>query len=266
MSFIRVSDPEQAAAIAAGEDPKKIPDTPGLPDPIDLDNMDRLETEYFFISSAYHIKKPEFLEVARRVADEFLEKVKKEHPQLDEIYPVYQTENLDDPRLNKFYGYIGDTAWNILAGQGYDMEHFSTFFQGIWCQEHYKHSSMEEHTHGFGSQIIGFYFLETPDRSCNIMLHDPRPAKTQIGLPERKNSEVNLASNAVFFKPEEGTFFFTNSWLAHSFTRSAAVKPMKFIHFVIGVLPNQSGPPPKNQNYTDNFSTQQPPAPADEVI
>jgi hypothetical protein len=48
------------------------------------------------------------------------------------------------------------------------------------------------------------------------------------------------ASRLINFKPEPGMLIFTNSWLAHSFTRHAAKKPIQFVHFNLAV--QQAGP------------------------
>ena len=99
------------------------------------------------------MSKPEFLKDVKNVVKEHLDKIKKEVP-LDEIYPVRMTGNLfNDPRMEEFSKYIGQTSWNILADQGYDMNPLNTFFTEMWCQEHHKHSLMEQHSHGYGAQI-----------------------------------------------------------------------------------------------------------------
>ena len=211
--------------------------------------QDQLDTQYYFPSTTYSILKTEFLDNVAAVADEHLSHIKKEFPQPDEIYPVYQTGPLfNDARMNEFLKYIGSTAWNILESQGFYMTEFNTVFHELWCQEHYKYSGHEEHTHGHGAQLIGFYFLETPENCSNIVLHDPRPAKKQINLPEQNVDNVTLGSNMVHFKPFPGLLFFTNAWLPHSFSRNASEKPMRFIHFTIGVqqiLPNIQADPPE---------------------
>ena len=189
----------------------------------------------YFPTLIYTINKPEFLEVARIVCDEHIEKAKADHD-LNEIYPVYMTGSFyDDPRMAQLSDFIGQTAWGILAGQGAAMNGLSTYFSEMWCQQHYKHSSMEQHVHGFGSQIVGFYFTQTPEDCSRVVFHDPRAGKVTSCLPE---ADVNLAtpsSMMINFKPEPGMLIFTNSWLPHSFTRHAAEDPIQFIHFNLGV-------------------------------
>jgi uncharacterized protein (TIGR02466 family) len=109
-------------------------------------------------------------------------------------------------------------------------------FTEMWTQEHYKHSAMDAHVHGFGSQIVGFYFLETPEGCSNVVFHDPRAGKIQNDLPEQDMNIATPASKMINFKPKPGMMLFANSWLAHSFTRHAADLPIKFVHFNLTVI------------------------------
>jgi uncharacterized protein (TIGR02466 family) len=137
----------------------------------------------------------------------------------------------DDPRAAEFTNFVGSTAWNILSGQGYNMQNKTTTFLEMWTQEHHKHSSMDQHTHGFGSQIVGFYFLEAPENCSSVVFHDPRAGKVQISLDEQDPKTATAASSMIHFKPKPGMLMFANAWLAHSFTRHAADTPIKFVHF-----------------------------------
>jgi len=109
-------------------------------------------------------------------------------------------------------------------------------FTEMWTQEHHKHSAMDAHVHGFGSQITGFYFLETPEDCSRVVFHDPRAAKVQIDLPEQDMSMATPASKMINFTPKPGMMIFANSWLMHSFTRHAADLPIKFVHFNLTVI------------------------------
>ena len=201
--------------------------------------QDVWQESFFFPTAIYVLEKPSFLDIVRTVSDERIEKIKKDK-ELNEIYPVYMSDNyFDDPRLQEFSQYVGATAWNILNAQGYAMDNFAVSFMEMWTQEHYKHSLMEEHMHGFGSVISGFYFLECPENCSRVMINDPRPAKVITNLPERDINQVSYASNMVNFEAKPGTLMFMNSWLSHAFGRHAAEQPMKFVHFNLSVIYNQ---------------------------
>jgi uncharacterized protein (TIGR02466 family) len=196
----------------------------------------QLQVAHHFPCPIYIIERPDFLEVVNTVSEEALEVAKKAQP-LNEIYPVYMTSNyFGDPRMAGFSEFVGATAWNILNEQGYAMQNMAVSFTEMWTQEHYKHSAMDAHVHGFGSQIVGFYFLEIPEGCSNVVFHDPRAAKVQIDLPEQDINMATPASKAINFTPKPGMMIFANSWLAHSFTRHAADLPIKFVHFNLAVI------------------------------
>jgi hypothetical protein len=208
---------------------------------IDADGVTQTPTEQmeqwnYFPSTLYVIQKPEFLEVVKQVSDELLAKRKEEMGEVNEIYPVVMTDNFyDDPKAKEFSEYVGQTAWNILQGQGYSMDQFNTQFTEMWVQEHYKHSLMEQHVHGYGSQLIGFYFLDCPENCSRLVIHDPRPGKVQNNLPETDVSVATYGSNMINFEPKPGMLVFANSWLPHSFGRHANDKPIQFVHFNLTV-------------------------------
>ena len=196
----------------------------------------QLQVAYHFPCPIYVIERPEFLEEVSKVSEENLEIQRKERD-LNEIYPVYMTDNyFGDPRMAGFTEFVGTTAWNILNEQGYAMQDKAVSFTEMWTQEHHKHSAMDAHVHGYGSQIVGFYFLETPENCSNVVFHDPRAAKVQIDLPEQDVNIVTSASKMINITPKPGVMIFSNSWLSHSFTRHAADKPIKFVHFNLTVI------------------------------
>jgi hypothetical protein len=151
----------------------------------------QLQIAHHFPCPIYIIERPDFLEAVNAVSEEAL-KAQRKMRDLDEIYPIYQTESFfAHPRVASFSEFVGGTAWNILNEQGYAMQNKAVQITEMWTQEHHKHSAMDAHVHGFGSQIVGFYFLETPENCSRVVFHDPRSAKVQIDLPEQ---DVNMAT------------------------------------------------------------------------
>ena len=197
----------------------------------------QLQVAYHFPCPIYIIERPDFLDAVNTVSEEALAAAKKEQT-LNEIYPLYMTGSyFGDPRMVGFTEFVGATAWNILNEQGYAMQNMAVSFTEMWTQEHHKHSAMDAHVHGFGSQIVGFYFLETPEDCSRVVFHDPRAAKVQIDLPEQDMGMATPASKMINFTPKPGMMIFANSWLMHSFTRHAAELPIKFVHFNLTVIP-----------------------------
>jgi uncharacterized protein (TIGR02466 family) len=197
----------------------------------------QLQVAYHFPCPIYLIDRPDFLDVVNYVSEEALE-IRRKERSLNDIYPVYMSGNyFADPRLAKFTEFVGSTAWNILNEQGYAMQDKAVQFTEMWTQEHHKHSAMDAHVHGYGSQIVGFYFLETPQDCSRVVFHDPRAGKVQVDLPEQDMNMATPASKMINFTPKAGMMIFANSWLMHSFTRHAAELPIKFVHFNLTVIP-----------------------------
>lgn len=192
-----------------------------------------MEAFHYFPSSVYLAQKPEFLESVTEVSEEALSKITHD---VHEIYPMHNTDNyVGDPRLVEFVKCLWQNGWDILQSQGYAMDNFNVVVDAVWTQEHHKHSLMEQHVHGGGAQLVGFYFLETPENCSRAMFHDPRSGKVQISLPEADMSIATPASNIINFLPEPGMMLISNAWLPHSFGRHGSDKPIKFVHFNLSV-------------------------------
>jgi len=192
------------------------------------------ETHYF-VTPIYITKQPQFLDIIKTIAADSIKQVHgKAKP--NKIHPVLMSGNmLEDPRIEEFATFVGSAAWNILSSQGYAMDQFNTTFTEMWCQEHYQTSSMEYHTHPGGNFLVGFYFLDTPEGCPPAVIHDPRPGRVMLDLPQADPTQATLASTMVNFKPEPGVMMIAPAWLAHSFGRNPSKAPFRFVHFNIGV-------------------------------
>ena len=191
-------------------------------------------TDYHFTSAVYRSNEPQFLSSVKSVFNEFVEKSKCDNKNATPVYPCVMTELISsDERINPFRQFVSQRAWDILYSQGYDMDLFHTDAYEMWGQHHLYMSNMEQHIHGLDVQLCGFYFLDTPPDSSRMFLYDPRTVKIYAGLPERMSESLTLAHNSVYYTPQPGDFIFTNSWLAHSFSRNASQDPYNFIHINI---------------------------------
>ena len=211
---------------------------------IDVSTVEEIYADYHFVTGVYRSKREDLLPTVTQVFKDSVNEIKKDI-KLDEIYPVIQTrEMLTDPRMEKFIYYICEKSWHILDSQGVDMSKYITTITELWGQEHYKTSSMELHAHNMnGAYISGFYFLEVPEDSSNVIFHDPRPTKVFTSLQEKDYNLITPTSSHINYKPEPGMFLFTNSWLPHSFLRNRNKLPLKFIHFNVTVIPNNTQQP-----------------------
>ena len=198
--------------------------------------QDEIESVLCFPTTVYHTKQPVFYERVRNVALAAL----SENPNgIHEVYPVKMTADISQsPDIQDFCHYVATTAIKILAEQGYDVANKAAYFESMWCQEHHKHSMMEQHVHPGDVQMVGFYFLDSPEGCSLATFHDPRAGKVQSGRPEADMSNVTYASNAFQMRPEAGQLVLTNAWLAHSFTRQQSDKPFRFVHFNVCLTDN----------------------------
>lgn len=205
----------------------------------------QLEVHNYFVTPLYAIQQDQFLAPVRRLVNRVMGQTNKR--QLNPLYPLRQSHQLyKEGEIQEFIDYIGHTSAHILASQGVNMDLYSVEYHELWCQEHHKHSAMEYHAHSYGSQIVGFYFLDVPRDSGMLCFHDPRAGKQQTTLREVNPSIATMSSNMINIEAREGLMIFTNAWLAHSFTRHGGSKPLRFMHFNLGVGAHQTpaAPPP----------------------
>jgi hypothetical protein len=197
--------------------------------------MDSLEEFHYFKTQIYSIVKPEFLESIREMSAMHLDYSKRTMKNSNPMTVMTGNFSLE-PWAADFAQYVSQTAWNILNAQGYGMDKLVTYFTEMWTQEHNFHSSIDTHVHGGGAQVSAFYFLEVPENACKLIIHDPRPAKVIIDLPEKDDNKVTPASRMIVFTPQEGTLFFAPAYLPHQFTRNLNPdKPVRFVHMNIAV-------------------------------
>jgi len=207
------------------------------------DHENSVKVATYFPTAVYTAYRPDFLDAVKKVSRKHLKLAKDRAPKLDELYPVRMTQNFfAEPSIKGFSDFVGATSWNILHDQGYLMQDMVVQFTEMWTQEHHQGSQMDQHTHRFGSQIVGFYFLDVPPSPPRALFYDPRPGVVQGSLPEANAGKLTFASTMVNYEPKPGLFIFTNSWLAHSFTKNASKKPFTFVHFNLAAVPAQLMP------------------------
>ena len=198
-------------------------------------DFNEYKVDLHFATPVYRINRKDFLPILKSVFEEYLSKSLKNEPK-NEIYPVSMTGDLkQDERLIPFLKYIANIAWDTLNTQGYFMDPFLTQIASVWGQNHSKYSSMDYHNHNDGILCV-FYFLDTPSNSMDIILHDPRPAKTILGLPVKVNNNIVTSTNTIGYSPSPGDIIITNGWLPHSFSRNKSNEEYNFLHMTVNVI------------------------------
>jgi hypothetical protein len=193
--------------------------------------MDKLEEFHYFVTPIYAIKAPQFLNVVRKISMAYLQASRTEINKMTVMTGNFSHEKEIEP----FSQYVSQTVWNILNSQGINMDSLATFFNEMWCQEHNYQSAIDTHMHGNGSCMSVFYFLDMPVGACQMIIHDPRPAKVITTLPFKDDQKECLGSNQIVFTPQEGILLFAPPWLPHQFTRNNAADSVRFVHMNLGV-------------------------------
>ena len=202
----------------------------------------KLNVDFQFPAPVYTVEIPKFFPAVRKLSDKLLAD-KKRAVGVDKNHPMLMTDNFfGEESVASFTQFVGQTAWNLLSEQGYAMDNMDVVFDEMWVQQHYKHSLMEQHTHRFGSQIVGFYFLDVPTPTPQAKFYDPRLAAMQGSLREKDPEKLTIASSVITYNPKPGLMIFTNSWLAHSFSKNLSTKPFSFVHFNLTAEPSPVQP------------------------
>ena len=153
----------------------------------------------------------------------------------NELYPAIMSADIThDERVYDFAKEVIQQAYNIIASQGYDMHGKQTVFQSMWMQEHHKYSGMEQHVHNNGVYLVAFYFLDMPEGSSSLRLHDPRSGKIQTDIKQDTFNEYTSPYAGI--EAKAGDLIITNAWLPHSFTRHNNDEPLRFVHINIAVV------------------------------
>jgi hypothetical protein len=194
-----------------------------------------IENLSYFASPIFKIDMPQYVDVVREAGEEAMQLVPEDIP-VSELYPAKQSVAFQaHPKIEEFAKKTIQNAWDILNMQGYDMKNFTTYYESMWLQEHHKMSLMEQHVHGYGVQLVGFYFLDVPSNSSRLIFNDPRPGKVQNDLPENDARNVTFASKMINFEPKAGELIFAPPWLPHSFSRHGSDEALKFVHINVVV-------------------------------
>jgi len=200
-------------------------------------NLSEFTADLHFSSAVYKINRADLLADIKPVFNEYARNAYENTPR-DEVYPIIMTNDMkEDERVNSLIQYVADISWDILNDQGYFMDPFFTQVTACWGQNNPKYSSMDYHTHG-DSTLCGFYFLDVPEDSSVMSIHDPRPSKVVTFLPQKMTSTATLASNIINYNFKPGDLVITNNWLPHSFSRNRSNEHFNFIHININITNN----------------------------
>tara|TARA_R100001463_G_scaffold1835_4_gene7847 strand:+ start:1648 stop:2337 length:690 start_codon:yes stop_codon:yes gene_type:complete len=219
--------------------------------------QDILDTQNYFSCPVYSIEKPEWVAKIDKACDKHIKAAyKREKPKLDKRKKELGTKHWNaikdhgmsyhssgietDPALKEFVDYCGQTAWNLLDGQGFKMSDYQMFFTECWVQEFSKHGGGHHNAHIHSdNHISGFYYLKCSKNTSLPIFHDPRPGALMTGLKQKDKLKISYASDQVHYIPKPGTLIFFNSYMPHQYSVHDGYDDFRFIHFNIQAVRNE---------------------------
>jgi len=182
----------------------------------------------YFPAIVYRDERPDLVEKTLPICIQYLNQVRKPE------WPMCQSANLgNDLALQEVANYILLSAVGLLKDQGYVVEKYDFYLQGLWAQEINRGGGTNVHIHK-NSQMCGWFFLETPQGGSYPIYHDTRMNKPMTELDFVQGEEVSNATNTIHFNNMvPGSVMFANSWMQHQLTGSNADTPTRCIHFIV---------------------------------
>ena len=222
-----------------------------------ITSQNQLNTDNYFCCPVYSIEKPEWVSKIDKACDKHIKDAyKREKPKQlerkkalgtkhynavkDHGMSYHSTEISKDPELSQFIEYCGNTAWNILDGQGFDMSNYTMFFTECWVQEFSKNGGGHHNTHIHAdNHISGFYYLKCSPNTSLPVFHDPRPGALMTGLKQKNKTKITYANDQIHYTPQPGSLIFFNSYMPHQYTMHDGYEDFRFIHFNIQAVRNE---------------------------
>jgi uncharacterized protein (TIGR02466 family) len=187
-----------------------------------------MEAFAYFPAVIYRDERPDLVGRLIDVSKEQLDLVRQDG------VPIAQSVHLaNNLAFREVADYLLVTSVNMLRDQGYLVDKYDFYLQGLWAQEVKKGGSTNVHVHK-NSQICGWFFLQTPENGAYPIYHDCRMNKGMVELDFEQGSEISNATNMVNFNNVvPGTVLFSNSWMNHQLVSGNSEQPTICIHFII---------------------------------
>lgn len=187
-----------------------------------------MEAFAYFPAVVYRDERPDFLEEVMPTCMSYLDKVR------NSMWALLQSEHLGmEPSLRRLSDYLLWSSVDILRTQGYVVDKYDFYLQGLWAQELQQGAGTNVHVHK-NSQICGWFFLETPVDGAYPVYLDTRMNKPMVELDFLQGEEVTNATNTIHFNNvQPGTVLFSNSWMNHQLVGGPSKLPSRCIHFIV---------------------------------
>lgn len=182
----------------------------------------------YFPAIVYRDERPDLLEKIMPSCIQALDQVRQPDT------PMTQSASLvHDSAFREIADYFLVSSVNMLRNQGYFVDKYDFYLQGLWVQEVTKGAGTNVHVHK-NSQVCGWFFLETSEGGAYPVYHDTRKNKEMIELDFVQSDEVSNATNTIHFNNmQPGSVLFSNSWMQHQLMGNASESPTRCIHFIV---------------------------------
>ena len=210
--------------------------------------MSDLKTVSLFDTFVYQAEIPKYLDnkdfmaacnehtdkAIKNTQQKIEERQKKYNAAIKDHGMSYHSESklYEDDRFYNFELLVRNTAYNILANQGFDLSNHTLDYTEMWIQKFAYEGGGHQDTHvHWDNHVSGFYFVECSDKTSRPIFHDPRSGRMMLNLPIKNHSKLCPAMERQIIKVKPGTLLMFNSWLPHQFSVDNGIDPFRFIHF-----------------------------------
>lgn len=181
----------------------------------------------YFPAIVYRDERPDLAEKVLPLCKQYLDQVRQPGALMTQT-----THLVNEPMMREVSDYLLLSAVDLLRSQGYSVEKYDFYLQGMWGQEVIG-SGTDVHVHK-NSQICGWMFLETPENGAFPMYYDTRIHKSMVELDFVQGQDITNATNMInFSNVVPGTVLFSNSWMRHELVGGSSQQPTRCLHFIV---------------------------------
>ena len=134
-------------------------------------------------------------------------------------------------KIDPFLKYVKEKAIQYLDNSGYDYKRIQIKDIQVFVSEMVENDSHDQHTHP-NCILSGLLYLQVPEGSSKIVFLDPRPYKSIIDMPKKKENYLN--SQAIYFDPKPGLFLMWESWIPHAVPKNHSNGRITMVYNIIG--------------------------------
>jgi uncharacterized protein (TIGR02466 family) len=147
------------------------------------------------------------------------------------------------PDMMFFVNFIKNKTHSFLNNCGYDTSSLNFNVQ-LFFSEMFDGDSHARHVHK-NCLLSGLLYLQVPENSASLIVHDPRPHRKFQTYQELQNP-INITNpevcwDAISFKPEVGKFLMWESWLEHEVLINRSVEGRMTAVFNVSEVNNDVG-------------------------